>query len=295
MAEGRYPQRGRGERPAGRAPRRPWPSCASPASIASRAPSPTATRSASCPTTPPMGARARDEPGAGQQLRRRAAAPRRDRRAGDPLHAAGRLAPAPAARARARGARRAALVAGLPRRRADRGEDHGGGRGLPAGLRPDAAAPTSTGAASRSPGRGEPPAGGDLLDVGPGLLRRTANHRLLATGLAYPTYYLGLPAELRAALTDGGRGRAAGARAVAAGRHAGRRRGRGLTTITDDAVLLPKLFRRLADFLHLNGEDPSLAGFAAYLTQRDDRVLVLDGARSRRSPRSSRSAGSACA
>ena len=53
----------------------------------------------------------------------------------------------------------------------------------------------------------------------------------------------------------------------------------GLATITDGAVLLPKLFRRLADFLHLNGEDPSLAGFAAYLAQRDDRVLVLDDAR----------------
>lgn len=128
-------------------------------------------------------------------------------------------------------------------------------------------------------GRGEPPAGGDLIDVGPGLLRRTANHRLLATGLAYPTFYLGLPAELRGALTT----------AVAAARPA---RGlwprdltqagvevAGLTTITDDAVLMPKLFRRLADFLHLNGEDPSLAGFAAYLTQRDDRVLVLDDAR----------------
>jgi hypothetical protein len=128
-------------------------------------------------------------------------------------------------------------------------------------------------------GRGEPPAGGDLVDVGPGLLRRTANHRLLATGLAYPTYYLGLPVELRSALTT----------AVAAARPA---KGlwpqdltqagvevAGLSTITDDAVLMPKLFRRLADFLHLNGEDPSLAGFVAYLTQRDDRVLVLDDAR----------------
>ena len=128
-------------------------------------------------------------------------------------------------------------------------------------------------------GRGAPPAGGDLLDVGPGLLRRTANHRLLAAGLAYPTFYLGLPAELRGALTT----------AVAGARPA---QGlwpqdvtqdgvevAGLTTITDGAVLLPKLFRRLADFLHLNGEDPSLAGFAAYLAQRDDRVLVLDDAR----------------
>jgi len=40
-------------------------------------------------------------------------------------------------------------------------------------------------------------------------------------------------------------------------------------------VILPKLFRRLVDYLHLGADDTSLAGFADYLAQRNDRVLVL--------------------
>ena len=50
---------------------------------------------------------------------------------------------------------------------------------------------------------------------------------------------------------------------------------KSLATLTDDAVLLPKLFRRLVDYLDLNGDDPSLAGFPAYLGQRGDPVFIL--------------------
>ena len=76
-------------------------------------------------------------------------------------------------------------------------------------------------------GRGDPPgASGTQVNVNLGLLRRTANHRLVATGLAYPTFYL-------------------------------------------------KLFRRLVDYLALNDDDPSLAGFKAYLAQRPDQVFIL--------------------
>lgn len=49
----------------------------------------------------------------------------------------------------------------------------------------------------------------------------------------------------------------------------------GMATLTDTAVLLPKLFRRLADYLQLNDGDPSLAGFRAYLAQREDRLFIL--------------------
>ena len=38
-----------------------------------------------------------------------------------------------------------------------------------------------------------------------------------------------------------------------------------LATLTDDAVLLPKLFRRLVDYLAINDRDVSLDGFPAYL------------------------------
>jgi hypothetical protein len=48
-----------------------------------------------------------------------------------------------------------------------------------------------------------------------------------------------------------------------------------LATLIDQAVILPKLFRRLIDYLDLNGNDPSLDGFSAYLAQRVDPVLIL--------------------
>jgi hypothetical protein len=50
-------------------------------------------------------------------------------------------------------------------------------------------------------GRGEPPAK-DATDVhvNVALLRKTANHRLIATGLAYPTFYLKLYPDLRTEL-----------------------------------------------------------------------------------------------
>ena len=38
---------------------------------------------------------------------------------------------------------------------------------------------------------------------------------------------------------------------------------------------MPKLFRRLMDYLALGGGDTSLAGFPAFLTARDDRLLIL--------------------
>jgi len=48
-----------------------------------------------------------------------------------------------------------------------------------------------------------------------------------------------------------------------------------MSTLTDSAVLLPKLFRRLADYLQLNDGDPSLDGFPAYLEEREDRLFIL--------------------
>lgn len=98
---------------------------------------------------------------------------------------------------------------------------------------------------------------------------------MIATGLAYPTFYLRLWPDLRGELA---------ARSVAARPASGVwAQDRTLTGVTvtgldglgDDAVILPKLFRRLADYLTLNGGDPSLAGFAGYLAQRDDRVFIL--------------------
>ena len=125
-------------------------------------------------------------------------------------------------------------------------------------------------------GRGDPPAAsGEATYVDVELLTHTANHHLIATGLAYPTFYLKLWPDLRGELAA----RSLAAR-PASGVWAEDRTLTGVTVtgldgLSDDAVILPKLFRRLADYLALNGGDPSLAGLPAYLAQRDDRVLIL--------------------
>jgi len=97
----------------------------------------------------------------------------------------------------------------------------------------------------------------------------------MATGLAYPTFYLNLFPDLRGDLA-----KQAEQSRPKTGLWALDRTQKGvevgsLATLTDDAVVLPKLFRRLVDYLTLNDDDPDLAGFPAYLAQRDDRVFIL--------------------
>ena len=126
-------------------------------------------------------------------------------------------------------------------------------------------------------GRGAAPAAsGTQTMVRVADLRRTANHRLMATGLAYPTFYLKLFPDLRAELAK----QARQARDAKKGVWAEDRTQKGvdvksLATLTDDAVLLPKLFRRLVDYLALNDGDVALDGFPAYLAQRQDPVFIL--------------------
>jgi hypothetical protein len=104
-------------------------------------------------------------------------------------------------------------------------------------------------------------------------VRESLNHRALEDGLAYPTYYKGLFHDLREALT----------KAVSHAREA--KRGvwaedrtnagfevEGLRSITDEHVVLPKLFRRLAEYLEVGG---SVAGFEEFLEARDEEVIVI--------------------
>jgi endonuclease YncB( thermonuclease family) len=126
-------------------------------------------------------------------------------------------------------------------------------------------------------GRGDAPAAsGDQVMVDVPLLRKTANQRLIARGLAYPTFYTKLYLDLRNELAK--QARAARTARMGVFAHDGTQRGidvQALTTLTDDAVILPKLFRRLVDYLNLNGDDPSLAGFKDHLAQQDDRLYVI--------------------
>jgi hypothetical protein len=107
------------------------------------------------------------------------------------------------------------------------------------------------------------------------MLHETANYDQLIRGLAFPTFYQKLYPDLREEMT----------RAVAAARPAeglwrvdetqSRAKITSLATIADTCVVLPKLYRRLVDYLVLNGQDPSLAGFLQYLAQRDDRLFII--------------------
>jgi endonuclease YncB( thermonuclease family) len=126
-------------------------------------------------------------------------------------------------------------------------------------------------------GRGKAPApSGTQAMVRVAHLRRTANHGLVAAGLAYPTFYLKLFPDLRAELAKQARQALEAKKGLWPGDRD--QKGvdvKGLATLTDDAIVLPKLFRRLVDYLELNDGRPSLAGFPAYLAQRGDPVFIL--------------------
>ncbi|MFE5521626.1 thermonuclease family protein [Streptomyces virginiae] len=132
-------------------------------------------------------------------------------------------------------------------------------------------------------GKGTPPGtSGTQINVDEALLRTTFNHHILEEGLAYPTYYTNLFPDLRDELTT------AASRAKAADK--------GLwkddetlagATVTDidslqkHAVILPKLFRRLVDYLYLG--DPNhadLTGFPAFLDQAADEFWIISAGHS---------------
>jgi len=107
-------------------------------------------------------------------------------------------------------------------------------------------------------------------------LEKSVNYHLLERGHAYPTYYSKLFVDIRKAMT----------KAVAAARK--EKRGvwakdatmSGFTVgnvdeVQEKAYIVPKLYRRLADYFAFNGGDTSLEGFEEYLNERDDRVFIL--------------------
>ncbi|THA44955.1 nuclease [Streptomyces sp. A1136] len=113
------------------------------------------------------------------------------------------------------------------------------------------------------------------------LLKKTANYQLLKLGLVYPTYYAGLPSYLREVLTDASeQARAAGLGLWAAGtdKTIDGATVTAMSSITDDhtgQVLLPKLFRRLKDYLDFTPDHPSLDRFRAYLAGGADEFRLL--------------------
>lgn len=108
-------------------------------------------------------------------------------------------------------------------------------------------------------------------------LQRSVNHQLLAEGLVYPTFYSKLYFDLREELAA----TAVAARAAGKGVWADDASLPGFslksrTQLTDDLVILPKLFRRLAEYLTLDDSGGvSLTGFQAFLDAQDDRLFTV--------------------
>ncbi len=110
-----------------------------------------------------------------------------------------------------------------------------------------------------------------FLDVA--RVQQSVNAVMLDSGLAYPTYYKGLFPDLRAALTA----IAAAARQADRGLWPDDRTNAGfdvagMQSITEDHVILPKLFRRLASYLEGGG---AVQGFKEYLALQKESVVII--------------------
>lgn len=111
------------------------------------------------------------------------------------------------------------------------------------------------------------------------MLRDSVNHQLLAEGLVYPTFYSKLYPDLRAELTAA----AQAARKKGNGVWAGDATTSGATItsladLDDHVVILPKMFRRLVDYLALGAGDVSLDRFTSFLATKNDRLYVISEA-----------------
>ena len=108
-------------------------------------------------------------------------------------------------------------------------------------------------------------------------MRESANFHVLQSGLTYPTFYSLLYVDLRQAMAEA----AADARDLASGvwQSDGTLPGftlRSREQLRDELVILPKLFRRLVDYLSLDESGGvALSGFPAYLDSRDDRLFTV--------------------
>ena len=121
---------------------------------------------------------------------------------------------------------------------------------------------------------GEPPKeDGSEIFLDADMVRQSLNYRALEEGFAYPTYYKGLFYDLREALTEA----VGDAREAERGVWAEDRTTEGfevesLDSITQEHVILPKLFRRLAEYLEGGGP---VAGFEEFLEAKAEEIIVI--------------------
>ena len=122
-----------------------------------------------------------------------------------------------------------------------------------------------------------PPSDRGLVYVTVPELRRSVNWQLLQAGWVYPTFYSKLYFDLRRDLSS----TAVAARAARRGVWQDDTTLPGFTLLSraqlrDELVILPKLFRRLAEYLALDDTGgASLTGFSAFLAAHDDRLFTV--------------------
>lgn len=107
----------------------------------------------------------------------------------------------------------------------------------------------------------------------PERLKDSLNYTSIEAGMAYPTYYQGLFPDLRAALTQG----AADARAAGRGIWKFDQTTAGFTVpniqvLEENIVIMPKLFRRLIEYLEGGG---AVAGFKDYLQSLNEGITII--------------------
>ncbi|MFD5734623.1 hypothetical protein ACFWIY_17585 [Streptomyces sioyaensis] len=92
--------------------------------------------------------------------------------------------------------------------------------------------------------------------------------------MAYPTYYRKLFVDLREEMTAAVKlAQQANKGVWSKDQSQSGAKVTGLSSLTDEAVILPKLFRRLVAYL--DDGNTSLDGFEAYLEHENDRLFVL--------------------
>jgi endonuclease YncB( thermonuclease family) len=124
---------------------------------------------------------------------------------------------------------------------------------------------------------GAPPAtDGSSIFLDADRLSQSLNYQSVEAGLAYPTYYKGLFSDLRAALTEAAsRARQANLEIWAADRTNTGFAVESLESISEEHIILPKLFRRLAEYLEVGG---SVVGFKEFLDAKAEGITIISAA-----------------
>jgi hypothetical protein len=104
-------------------------------------------------------------------------------------------------------------------------------------------------------------------------MRQSVNYQLLEAGLAYPTYYKGLFPDLRRVLTDAvSSARQANLEIWAEDRTSAGVAVESIASISERHVILPKLFRRLVQYLEAGG---SVSGFKDFLEAKAEGITII--------------------